>query len=74
MDGASLRLAEGSVQGRRSLERRPQLAMLGADHEHETLRGTYLAANVIYAVLFGKNPEGSAYRPAGISADEAAFR
>jgi len=46
---------------------------LGSDREHETIHGTYLAANVIFAVIFGTNPQGLAYRPAGVSAEEAAF-
>ena len=58
---------------RRSLEARPQLAMLGKDQEHETLHGTYLAACVHYATLFGVSPEGLPYRPDGVSADEASF-
>ena len=58
---------------RRSLEARPQLAMLGKDREHETLHGTYLAACVHYATLFGVSPEGLSYRPDGVSADEGAF-
>ena len=58
---------------RRSLEARPQLAMLGKDREHETLHGTYLAACVHYATLFGVSPEGLPYRPDGVSADEGAF-
>lgn len=35
-----------------SLQARPGLAMLGKDREHETIHGTYLAANVIYATIF----------------------
>ena len=58
---------------RRSLEARPQLAMLGKDREHETLHGTYLAACVHYATLFGVSPKGLPYRPDGVSADEASF-
>jgi hypothetical protein len=47
--------------------------MLGKDREHETLHGTYLAACVHYATLFGVSPEGLSYRPVGVSADEGAF-
>lgn len=57
----------------RALRERPGLAMLGPDREHQTLHGTYLAANVIYAVVFGKNPKGLSYFPLGVSAEEAAF-
>jgi hypothetical protein len=47
--------------------------MLGPDKEHETLHGTYLAANVLYAVVFGRNPTGAAYCPDGITPEEARF-
>lgn len=57
----------------RALAERPTLAMLGPDKEHESIQGTYLAANVIYATLFGESPKGFKYYPAGISAEEAAF-
>ena len=57
----------------RALARRPELAMLGRDREHESIHGTYLAANVIYATLFHTSPLGIKYRPAGVSAEEAVF-
>ncbi len=57
----------------RALAERPTLAMLGPDKEHESIHGTYLAANVIYATLFSESPEGLKYCPAGVSMEEAAF-
>ena len=57
----------------RAAKARPGLAMLGRDQEHESIPGTYLAANVIFATLFGQNPKGLPYRPAGVSAEEAEF-
>ncbi len=57
----------------RSLAARPELPMLGRDKEHETLHGTYLAACVIHATLFGTSPVGVDYRPAGVSLNDAAF-
>lgn len=57
----------------RSLKERPELAILGRDKEHESIHGTYLAANVIYATVFGQSPKGLLYRPAGVSAEEADF-
>ena len=57
----------------RSLAARPELAMLGRDKEHETIHGTYLAACMIHATLFGTSPVGLAYRPAGVSPNEATF-
>lgn len=57
----------------RALRERPGLAMLGRDQEHESLHGTYLAASVIYATIFGQSPKGLTYCPAGLSAEEAGF-
>ena len=68
----NLPVAPVGLAFQRSLQARPGLAMLGKDREHETIHGTYLAANVIYATLFGVDPTGLAYRPQGVSADEAA--
>ena len=69
----NLPVAPVGLAFQRSLQSRPGLAMLGKDREHETIHGTYLAANVTYATLFGVNPTGLAYRPQGVSAEEAAF-
>ena len=69
----NLPVAPVGLAFQRSLQARPGLAMLGKDREHETIHGTYLAANVIYATLFGGNPTGLAYRPPGVSAEEATF-
>ncbi len=57
----------------RAMAERPELDMLSYDKEHESIHGTYLAANVIYATLFGESPEGFTYMPAGVSEEEAAF-
>ena len=57
----------------RAMKERPALAMLGRDKEHESIHGTYLAASVIYATVFGQSPKGLAYCPAGVSAEEASF-
>ena len=40
------------------------------DGSHPTVRGTYLAACVFYAAIFGENPSGLRYR-AGLSEEEA---
>jgi len=66
-------VAPVGVAFERAQAERPGLAMLGADREHESIHGTYLAACVIYATLFRESPEGFAYHPAGVSAEEAAF-
>ena len=56
----------------RASREHPEIPMLAADREHETLQGTYLAACTIYATLYGENPQGYAYRPEGVTAAEAA--
>jgi hypothetical protein len=66
-------VAPVGVAFQRALAERPALAMLGPDKEHETIHGTYLAASVIYATLFGESPAGFKYHPTGVSAEEAAF-
>jgi hypothetical protein len=55
-----------------ALHERSQLSLYSEDG-HPTVAGTYLAACVIYATLFGKSPAGLAYAPPGISADERQF-
>jgi hypothetical protein len=42
----------------RALKEDPKLALHGADQSHPTKAGTYLAACVFYATLYGKSPEG----------------
>ena len=69
----NLPVAPVGLAFQRSLQARPGLAMLGKDREHETIHGTYLAANVIYATLFAVDPTGLTYRPQGVSAEEATF-
>ncbi len=69
----SLPVAPVGIALARALAARPGLAMLGQDREHQTMHGTYLAANVIYATVFGVSPAGLSYLPPGVSAEEAAF-
>jgi hypothetical protein len=60
----------------RAMEERPALDMYDADREHPSICGTYLAVNVVYATVFGRNPVGLAYLPSeggGVTAEEAAF-
>jgi hypothetical protein len=54
-------------------KQRPELNLFGPDHEHPSIYGTYLATCVIYATIYGQNPGGLAYFPAGVTSDEAAF-
>lgn len=71
----SVDVAPVGIALNRSLAARPSLAMLGGDHEHETLHGTYLAANVIYNTVFRENTTDftAPYVPSGITAEEAKY-
>jgi hypothetical protein len=42
----------------RSLQNRPEFALLISDDRHPTLAGTYLIACTFYAALTGKTPVG----------------
>jgi hypothetical protein len=42
----------------KALKENPGLALHGADKSHPSKAGTYLAACVFYAALYGKSPEG----------------
>ena len=55
------------------MKERPGLDMYASDREHPSISGTYLAANVVYATVFGKSPVGSTYFPSGVGQEEAAF-
>jgi hypothetical protein len=54
----------------RSHIQRPGLILYSEDG-HPTVFGTYLAACVLYGVIFGKTPVGNAYVGAGMTASEA---
>lgn len=56
----------------KALTERPDLAVIGPDG-HQTLAGAYLAASVLYATICEQNPEGLAFRPDGLSGDDARF-
>ncbi len=66
-------VAPVGIAFQRARAERPDLDMLVNDKEHESIHGTYLAASVIYASLFGENPQGLGYTPTGVSTQEAAF-
>lgn len=42
----------------------PEIELYNSDRKHASPAGSYLSACVIYATLFGKSPEGTAYYPA----------
>jgi hypothetical protein len=56
----------------RVLETRPEITLHDADRSHPTLAGTYLAACVFYAALFGKSPVGLETEVEGL--DEATVK
>jgi hypothetical protein len=57
----------------RAARQRPKMDLFKPDREHPSIHGTYLAACVVYATLFGLNPSGIDYVPAAMSPEEAAF-
>jgi hypothetical protein len=70
----------------RVMEERPEMDLYNANGFHPSIYGTYLAANVVYATVLGKDPGGLAYLPpegiytlangetvSGITEEEAAF-
>jgi hypothetical protein len=54
-------------------KQRPGMNFYGPDREHPSMYGTYLATCVIYATIYGRDPNGSAYVPSGLTLEEAAF-
>jgi hypothetical protein len=53
-------------------QQHPGMELYTEDLKHPSLLGTYLAANVFYATLYGESPIGSSYT-AGLSPEKAAF-
>jgi len=49
-----------------------KIKLYAEDQKHPSLLGTYLTANVFFATLYGKSPEGASYR-AGLGREEATF-
>ena len=79
-------VAPVSLAWQRAMEERPEVAVYSTDDVHPSLYGTYLAANVVYATVFGESPVGLAYVPPdtgfvvstgevieGVTAEAAAF-
>ena len=56
-----------------SLTERPELDMLGPAMSHPSVHGLYLAAAVNDGTIYERSPEGLAYRPDGLSVEEAAY-
>ncbi len=56
----------------RARSRNPTMELYARDGKHPSLLGTYLAANVFFATLYGKSPVGASYT-AGLSARQVKF-
>lgn len=64
----NLAIAPVGVSWRNGLRSAPELDLWVEDGSHPNREGTYLAACVLYAVIFGQSPEGISYT-AGIDDD-----
>lgn len=65
-------VAPAAVAFERARSERPDLELIDPDGIHATWEGAYLAAATVYATLFERSPEGSAYA-FGIDPATAAF-
>jgi hypothetical protein len=55
------------------MKERPDLNLFLEDLEHPNIHGTYLAAAVVYATVFRRNPADLRYVPTGITPEAGAF-
>ena len=65
------RVAPVGMAWEKALKEQPTLVLHSADKSHPSKAGTYLAACVFYAVLYGKSPEGLPGKIGGLSDEEA---
>jgi hypothetical protein len=65
------RLAPVGNAWQTALRSDPKLILHDMDHKHPNATGTYLAACVFYATLFGQSPEGLPGRIGGLTSGEA---
>jgi hypothetical protein len=65
------RLAPVGNAWQTALRSDPKLILHDVDHKHPSATGTYLAACVFYATIFGKSPEGLPGRIGGLTSAEA---
>ncbi len=56
-------LAPTGIAMLRGVYTMPDIQLYAKDDHHPSEMGTYLSASVMYATLFGKNPENSTYYP-----------
>jgi hypothetical protein len=68
----NMKVAPVGLAFARALREKPGLTLYVQDG-HPTVQGTYLAACVFYAILFGKSPVGISFALPGISNDERDF-
>jgi hypothetical protein len=68
----SIEVAPVGAAWKTAHERQPILLLWAGDGIHPALAGSYLAACVFYAVIYGKSPEGLGYT-AGLPLDTATF-
>lgn len=59
---------------RMALTERPTLSLHEDDNSHPTATGSYLAACVLYATLFGRDPRGCAHKLTGMAIDSEGER
>lgn len=66
------RVAPAGIAFARSLSTRPSLTLYQQDG-HPSVAGTYLAACVLYATIFGASPVGNAFADSSISSQDKTF-
>lgn len=66
-----LRVAPVGLAWQRLAQDAPDIDPYDIDREHPSLAGTYLAANVIHATLYGEDPTALSYVPEGMSETDA---
>jgi len=69
----NVEVAPVGLAWQRASKQRPEMSFYGPDREHPTIYGTYLAACVVYAVVYHQNPTGFEYAPPAITPEAAAF-
>ncbi len=64
-------MAEAGSAWANAIAQRPDLALVDPSdpYRHASVPGTYLNTAVLYATLFGRSPEGAAYRPVDLLPD-----
>ena len=54
-------------------KQRPGMDLYVSDREHPSIFGTYLAACVVYATIYGRDPRDDSYVAPGVSPEQASF-